>query len=134
MVAVNKVGGPRRSLGRGDENVEMILRERGVNALGARKPAGTLMGFDITRVRQIAPIIGLREQLLPEIRHLGGGVLVVVSDQLRESARTRAAPSLEVSVQAILELELQNHLLVGIELRRVRDFDWVDQHRALLTQ
>ena len=87
VIAIHQVGGPRRAHGGRDQDIEMILCERGIDALGAREPPGALMGLDIMRVAQVAPGIGLGEQLLPEIRHLGGGVLVVVADQLCESAR-----------------------------------------------
>src|SRR4051794_6713140 len=112
----------------------MILRQSCIDPLGARKPTTALASIHITPLAQLAAGLGLRKQLLPEKRHLRPGMRLVVLDQLRQRARPRTLTCLEITVEPILELELQNDLLVSIELVPARNSNRINQHRTSRTQ
>src|SRR5215469_5868916 len=93
MIAVDQVGGKRRTIGRGDDRLQVVLLQQEVNAFrGAEYPIGgnglVVRGSQRCGGVRIRDVEGLRqlEDLLREERHLLGSVGVVEVDRILECA------------------------------------------------
>src|SRR5829696_5522527 len=102
VIAVDEIGSPRRTDGRGNQRIEFVFPEHSVDAVapgcGKRDLARLPVGF----VSQRPFCLGLQKQLLTKIRHLQCALPFVETYHLRESSWRARAPG-QISVQSILE-------------------------------
>jgi len=119
------VGDPGRRHARREQCVELVLVERGDQAVGAGLFADLRLGFQVGGVSEGPKGLSLLENLLVKDRHRLGGVRLVPGDQGLERALL-CTGVLEVGVQAVLEL-VHQHLEFGVvPLVVIPDFDFHD--------
>ena len=100
MVTRGEIDQPRRRRCRSYQRVKPVLRHDGVDALFAGKFVILFQSFQVCRSSERALALRLDHDVLAEIGHLFGGVLLIEVDNVFHGLhrRLRAQP-FEVSVQ-----------------------------------
>ena len=82
MIAVHEIDHPRRTVGGREESVKLLCIHEGVD--GPRHLVAPGQRPRIGRVGRSTGGLGADEELLLEVRHLGGAMRLVPRDHIRE--------------------------------------------------